>query len=168
MATSSKLPREHAANYVKLSKRFVKSPFNDTGLADWSEVNPKTARDWAYLVLKRADRPMHFSEIAKLVGNHRKQKYTNLQTVHNELIKDNRFVLVGRGLYGLREAGLIPGTAREIIAHVLKKEGPLHSREVVNRVREQRVLKEGTILINLQNKKYFECLSDGRYSVREA
>jgi hypothetical protein len=168
VAADLRIPDTHAKNYVKLSKRFVTSPFSEVGLAEWAEVNPRTARDWAYVVLKRAERPLHFSEIAALVGKHRHHKYTNLQTVHNELIKDDRFVLVGRGLYGLREAGLIPGTAREIIAHVLKQEGPLRAGEVVSKVREQRVLKEGTILINLQNKKHFACMSDGRYCVREA
>ena len=47
------------------------------------------------------------------------------QTVHNELIKDPRFVLVGRGIYGLSEHGFKPGIAREIISQILKEEGPL-------------------------------------------
>ena len=168
VARALRIPETHAAHYVTLSHAFVESPFGEMGLASWAEVHPRTARDWAYLVLKREGKPMHFSAIAAAVGVHRPAKYTNPQTVHNELIKDSRFVLVGRGLYGLRESGLIPGTAREIISHVLRREGPLHAQDVVNRVREQRVLKDGTIFINLQNKKHFTCLPDGRYCLREA
>jgi len=167
-AKTAKLIPETAKSYLAISKRFAESPFGGFGLADWQEINPKTARDWAYLILKKEKRPLHFSEISKAISRHRKDKRTNLQTVHNELIKDDRFVLVGRGTYGLKESGLIPGTAREIIAHVLKKHGPLPSREVINLVLEQRLIKEGTILINLQNRKHFGCSADGRYFLREA
>jgi hypothetical protein len=89
-------------------------------------------------------------------------------TVHNELIKDERFVLVGRGMYGLKEHGYEPGTAREVIAKVLKKHGPLKATDIVSRVNDQRFFKENTILINLQNKNTFERMPDGKYKVREA
>lgn len=157
-----------AKNYLALSRNFLVGPFGEVGLAAWAEVNPKTARDWAYAVLKREKKPLHFGDLAKTVANYREHKRTNPQTIHNELIKDDRFVLVGRGLYTLREFGYIPGTAREIIAHVLKEHGPLARGAVVNHVKEQRMLKDATILINLQNRKHFERLSDGRYDVREA
>ncbi len=167
-AKAAKLPAAVAENFVSLSKSFVRGPFGEAGLAEWAEVNPKTARDWAYAVLKREGKPLHFSDLSRIIGSHRKDKRTNLQTIHNELIKDDRFVLVGRGLYGLREHGYIAGTAREIICHFLSKNGPLHPSEVVRLVREQRMLKDATILINLQSRKHFTCLEDGRYSVREA
>lgn len=156
-----------AKNYLAISKNFTVGPFNEFGLADWSEINPKTARDWAYAILKKEKRPLHFRELYEAISASRKEKRTNLQTVHNELIKDARFVLVGRGLYGLKEFGLIPGTAKEIIAHVLKNKGPLPHKEVVKLVMQQRMIKEGTIMINLQNQKYFKSLPDGRYTVRE-
>jgi hypothetical protein len=168
VARAMKIAPEAGKSYLAASKKFMTSPFGDFGLADWSDINPKTARDWAYVILKREKRPLHFSELAKIIGTHRTGKNTNLQTIHNELIKDNRFVLVGRGLYGLREHGYIPGTAKEIISHLLKQNGPLHSHEVVKLVKSQRILKEGTVLINLQNKKHFVCMPDGRYSIREA
>ena len=86
--------------------------------------------------------------------------------MHNELIKDERFVLVGRGMYGLSEQGYEPGTAREVIAKVLKKQGPLAAADVVTHVNKQRFFKPNTILINLQNKASFERLPDGKYRVR--
>ncbi len=168
VARSAKISEEAAKNYMGLSKQFVVGPFKEMGLAEWTEVNPRTARDWAYAILKREQRPFHFTELAKVIASHRSEKATNLQTIHNELIKDDRFVLVGRGLYGLREFGYIPGTAKEIITHVLRKHGPLPPAKVVSLVKAQRFLKDATILINLQNRKNFQSSPDGRYQVREA
>lgn len=167
-ARSARVSAAAAKNYLVISKRFGMSPFGQTGLASWSEINPRTARDWAYVILKKERKPLHFTELSKAIRDHRRGKHTNVQTVHNELIKDDRFVLVGRGLYGLKEHGFIPGTAREIITHILKNNGPLRSREIISLVKEQRFFKEGTILINLQNRKHFESMPDGKYALREA
>ena len=164
----TKISENVGQNYVDISKQFIASPFGDFGLSEWPEINPKTARDWAYAVIRNDQKPMHFTEIVSRINQFRKTKIANVQTVHNELIKDQRFVLVGRGIYGLREFGILPGTAREVIAHFLKKHGPMKSSEVVKLVLSERFFKEGTILINLQNKKYFKGLSDGRYEIRTA
>ncbi len=164
----SNLKEETAKNLLAISKKFVTGPFGHFGLADWSEINPKTARDWAYAILKKEQKPLHFSELYKMISGHRSDKKTNLQTVHNELIKDERFVLVGRGLYGLKEHGLIPGTAKEIIAHFLKKHGPMTHKEISELVLGQRMIKPTTIMINLQNKKHFVSTPDGKYDVKEA
>ena len=163
IANSLKLEKFKAENYFAVSKLFTTSPFGEKGLISWPEINPRTARDWAYLVLKRENKPMHFSELSKSIGSLRKLKRTNLQTVHNELIKDNRFVLVGRGMYGLKENGLLPGTAKEVISYILKNNGPMGPKEIISKVKEQRMFKDGTILINLQNRNYFKNLPDGRY-----
>ncbi len=77
-------------------------------------------------------------------------------------------MLVGRGTYGLREFGILPGTAREVIGHFLKKHGPMKSNEVVQMVLQERTFKENTLLLNLQNRKHFQRMDDGRYTVREA
>lgn len=160
---------ETEVNYISISRQFSYSPYGDFGLVDWSEVCPQNARDWAYLVLKNAKRPMHFNELAAHIDKVKKSsRKTNAQTVHNELIKDDRFVLVGRGTYGLREFGILPGTAKEVIAYFLKKHGPLKSQEVVKMVIQERVFKENTLLLNLQNRKHFQRLEDGRYTIKEA
>lgn len=153
--------------YVAISKKFMTSPFGTFGLADWPEVNPKTARDWAYLIAKKEEKPLHFTALVARINEHRTHKITNVQTVHNELIKDDRFVLVGRGIYGLREFGLLPGTAKEVLAHFIKRHGPLPSKDLMKLVLQERFFKEGTLLINLQNKEYFKRLSDGRYALKE-
>ncbi len=166
--TLCKCTELRAANLMTISKKFASNAYGEMGLTAWAEVNPKTARDWAYLVLKRAKAPLHFTEIANHINGVRTRKKTNFQTVHNELIKDNRFVLVGRGTYGLREFGLVEGTAREVMSAMFKERGAMHAREVVQLVLEKRIFKENTLLLNLQKKDYFKRLDDGRYDVREA
>lgn len=156
-----------ARDWASISKKIAINIYGDLGLSEWSEINPKTARHWTYLVLKKEKRPLHFIEIAKAVTALRKQA-TYAPTVHNELIKDDRFVLVGKGTYTLKEFGVTPGTARELIGHYLRKHGPLKSREVVKMVLQERLFKENTVLINLQNRKHFRRLEDGRYTLLEA
>lgn len=151
------------ANFVSVSKKFAANPYGQFGLAEWSHIVPRNARDWAYLVLKKNGKPLHFSEIAEAITKLRGKK-TNPQTVHNELIKYPEFVLVGKGTYALSEMGYQPGVAWEVIDRLIKKHGPLTSKEVVEKVLRERIFKENTILINLQNKKRFKRLSDGRYS----
>jgi len=156
-------------NFVSLYKNFAQNTFGDFGLKDWSEISPKTVCDKAYLVLKKHQKPLHFRQLAEKINNLKiDHKKVNVQTVHNELIKDNRFVLVGRGIYGLKEFGFEPGTAREVIVSLLKNKGPLHSQQVVNLVKERRFFKENTILLNLQNKRYFKKLADGRYAANQS
>ena len=167
-ASAHKMNEMHAANIIGVSKKFSTSPYGEVGLTAWPEIHPKTARDWAYLVLKREENPLHFTAIADRINGVRTRKKTNFQTVHNELIKDTRFVLVGRGIYGLREFGLIEGTAREVMESFLKERGPMRAKELVQLVLEKRIFKENTLLLNLQKKDYFKRLDDGRYSVREA
>ncbi|MDD5431041.1 MAG: sigma factor-like helix-turn-helix DNA-binding protein [Candidatus Pacebacteria bacterium] len=158
-----------AMNYVSSSKKFHINQYGDFGLSHWSEVNPKTVRDWAHLILRKEQKPLHFTEIAKSIAKIRESaKDMNPQTVHNELIKDARFVLVGRGLYGLQESGFTPGTTREVMARLLKQNGPMTSDDLLKMVLKERILKKNTIFVNLQNKKHFKKLDDGRYSVNAA
>lgn len=158
-----------ALNYISLSKDFHINSFGDFGLSDWSEINPKTIRDWAYMVLRKEKKPLHFAEIAKVIEGYKKTaKSINPQTVHNELIKDTKFVLVGRGIYGLQEHGFTPGTAKEVMMRILKDNGPLKPKDLMEFVLKERVFKKNTIFINLQNKKHFNRLEDGRYTVNLA
>ncbi len=158
-----------AENYLAISKRIQKNPYGDMGLREWPEINPTTVRDKIYLVMKKKKEPLHFEAIADTINKVRFDDHTTLTpTVHNELIKDDRFSLVGRGMYGLREYGYESGTAREAIAKVLKKKGPLVSADVVSHVNQAYSFRQNTILINLQNKSFFERLSDGTYRVRES
>ena len=154
---------------LSISKRFGVNTFGDFGLSDWPEIKPKNIRDKIYLALHKENQPLHFENIAKCINKHAfdsKQAYP--QTVHNELIKDDRFILVGRGIYGLKEYGYEPGTVREVIARLLKEKGPLVSSEVVELVNENRIFKKQTILLNLQNRKHFKRLNNGQYTIHNA
>lgn len=156
----------HAESYVAISKKFHTNNFGDSGLAEWPEIKPVTIRDHIYLILKKEKKPIHFVDIAKLIGERSKGKSALSATVHNELIKDKRFVLVGRGVYGLAENGYRPGTAREVIQRIIRENGPLRTREIVFAVQKERLFKSNTVLVNLQNKKYFLRQPDGTYLMR--
>ncbi|MCL5017423.1 MAG: hypothetical protein M1155_02060 [Patescibacteria group bacterium] len=158
-----------AINFISLSKDFHINSFGEFGLSDWKETNPRTIRDWAYAVLKKEKKPLHFVEIASAIGKYKNsEKSINPQTVHNELIKDSKFVLVGRGIYGLQEHGYVPGTAKEVMMRILKEHGPLKPKELIDLVLKERVFKKNTIFINLQNKKHFTRIDNGKYQVNLA
>lgn len=154
-------------NYISISKDFHVNQHGEFGLSKWLEINPRTIRDWAHLILRKAKKPMHFTEITREISKIRDaaNKITNVQTVHNELIKDQRFVLVGRGIYGLEESGLMPGTTKVVLKNLLEKHGPLTSDELLKLILKERMLKKSTIFVNLQNRKHFKRLDDGRYTI---
>lgn len=149
--------------WLTLSKRLGKNPLGEWGHTESPHVRIKNTRDFAYLTLKRHGSPMHFTEVAKTIEKLFKRK-THPATTHNELIKDNRFVLVGRGLYALKEWGYEPGVVRDVIRAVLEREGPLTREDIVDRVKRERYVKDATIAVNLQNG-IFTKLNDGRYAL---
>lgn len=140
------------------------------GLVKWPTVNPKNIRDKIFVILQDNGKPMHFSDIAKNIkSSDFKRKDVTTQAIHNELIKDKRFVLIGRGIYALDSWGFSKGTVSDIITSVLKKAGePLHRDEIVKRVLKSRQVKETTILLNLQSKAQFKRVAKATYTLAEA
>jgi hypothetical protein len=102
--------------------------------------------------------------VAKLIGEVFKKK-AHVATTHNELIKDPRFVLVGRGLYALKEWGYSTGVVRDVIREILKKNGPISKEDVLEKVMKERYVKANTVMVNLQNPKYFKKNKQGLYTV---
>ncbi len=150
--------------FLEISKVIHKSSEGLFGLKNWPEINPRNIRDKAFLVLKKAGEPLHFRDVAAKIEPEALE-----QTVHNELIRDQRFVLVGRGLYALREWGFKEGYVRDIIHEILAKAGsPMRKEEILEKVLSQRFVKENTILLNLNNKKYFVKDSLQRYQIKES
>lgn len=139
------------------------------GLIKWPMVNPKNIRDKIYVILKEHGKHMHFNEIAEAIkGSDFKRKDVTVQAIHNELIKDKRFVLIGRGIYALKEWGYSKGTVADIITVVLKKsKEPLHRDEIVKQVLKSRYVKETTILLNLQGKPQFKRVAKATYALAE-
>ena len=151
-----------------ISKKLVKTEAGLIGLSTWPEVNPRNVRDKIYFVLKKSGKPMHFEEIAAQIKEEKFEKKNIVKaTVHNELIADDRFVLVGRGIYALREWGYLPGTVSSIIKEILKdKPEGLSVEEIVKSVMKQRIVRKNTILINLQTKPEFSKVSKNIYQLR--
>lgn len=139
------------------------------GLVKWPTVNPKNIRDKIYVILSENGKHMHFNEISEAIKESDfKRKDVTTQAIHNELIKDKRFVLIGRGIYALKEWGYSKGTVADIITDVLKKANePLHRDEIVKRVLESRFVKETTILLNLQSKPQFKRVAKATYELAE-
>jgi len=155
--------------FLEVSKVIQKGPQGLWGLRDWPEINPRGVRDKAYVIFKREKRPLHFRKVTQLInesGIFDSSRKAHPQTVHNELIKDKRFVLVGRGLYALAEWGYKPGTVKDIIVKVLEEaQKPLLKEEIVDRVLKQRFVARNTILLNLQNREYFKKNKEGKYEL---
>ena len=127
-----------------------------------SNINVKGIRDYAYLVIRRHGSPIHFKEVAELIKKLFNKK-AHVATCHNELIKDSRFVLVGRGLYALKEWGYMSGVVKDVIKKILEKNGPLTKEQIIEKVLKERYVKENTIMVNLQNQKFFKKNKDHTY-----
>lgn len=157
------------AQALASSSKLLTSLNNQWGLVKWPLVNPKNIRDKIYVILKENKRHMHFNEIsASIKDSDFKRKDVTTQAIHNELIKDKRFVLIGRGIYALREWGYEKGTVADIISNVLREaQQPLHRDEIVKRVLESRFVKETTILLNLQGKPQFKRVAKATYELAE-
>jgi hypothetical protein len=155
---------EILTRWLTISKSLGKNPLGEWGKSHSSNIKTKGVRDYAYLILRRHGSPIHFREVAKLISDVFKKK-AHVATTHNELIKDNRFVLVGRGLYALKEWGYQTGVVREVIKEILEKNGPMTKSEIIEQVLKERYVKENTILVNLQNPKYFKKNKQGMYTV---
>lgn len=169
VATKAKLTdKTHAEALAKISKQLA-TLNGFWGLTKWPTVNPKNIRDKIYVILKENGKHMHFSDISKAIqASDFRRKDVTTQAIHNELIKDGRFVLVGRGIYALKEWGYKKGTVADIIADILKKEGAaLHRDEIVKRVLKSRYVKETTILLNLQGKPQFKRVAKATYTLAE-
>jgi hypothetical protein len=155
-------------SYLDVNKVVLENILGEWGHHKWPHINPKSVKDKAYLALKREKQPLHFTEITNRINDFwTSKKPTNNQTVHNELIKDSRFVLIGRGIYALKEWGYRPGVVLDVIIEVMKgKGGTMDQEEIIGSVMEKRQVKRNTVVLNLQNKKYFEKLPNKIYRLK--
>lgn len=159
---SSGFSLELLLSFLAVSKKIKRNHLGEWGLADSSQISPRGMKDMAHMVLRKNNEPMHFKNIAVGIESLLKRP-AHIQTVHNELIKDGRFVLVGRGLYALNSMGYKSGIVADVIKQILKERSPLAKEEIIKEVLKQRRVKEGTIAINLQNKEFFKKTAQGHY-----
>lgn len=168
-STPSDLTNRQLEHIIDISKVIDKSPFGLYGLVSWSNVFPKTVRDKVEVIFEEQNRPLHFSEIASLIDKSAlftSKRKTHPQTVHNELIKNEQFVLIGRGKYALRKWGYTSGAVKDVIMNILQEQGgKMHRDAIVAKVQEQREVKKSTILLNLQNKNIFKKTEDNNYHI---
>ncbi len=159
---------EAVKSYLEVSKHFKNNLFDKWGLAHWRSVSPKRMRDKIYLVLQKYNQPMHFREITDKINQEKfDNKIAHPATIHNELILDERFVLVGRGIYALKEWGYKPGMIVDVVRQILQEQKtPLTKSEIIKEVLKHRLVKEGSINLALSNRKYFIRLDDGRYALK--
>lgn len=155
--------QEVVKRWLGISKKIDRNPLGEWGRADSPNINVKGIRDYAFLVIRKHGSPIHFREVADEI-NKTFGKKAHVATCHNELIKDPRFVLVGRGLYALKDWGYASGVVRDVIKELLEKHGPLTKDEIVSKVLKERYVKENTIMVNLQNPKHFKKTGDGKYT----
>ena len=154
---------EIAKRWLLISKTLKKNPLGEWGKSTSSSIKTRGVKDYAFLMMRKHGSPMHFREVAKAVADTFEKK-CHTATCHNELIKDPRFVLVGRGIYALSEWGYKSGVVRDVIKELLKKNGPMSKDDIVDQVMKERYLKKNTILVNLQNVKYFKKNKSGLYT----
>lgn len=139
------------------------------GLFEWRHINPRTLRDKIYFVLRMKKQPMHFVDIAnKIIECNFDRKKINLQAVHNELIRHDEFVLIGRGIYSLAEWGFKSGTVADVIAGILHGKESMSQEDIVAEVLKQRQVKPITIVLSLKNKDQFVRVGRKQYALKAA
>ncbi|MCX6811047.1 MAG: HTH domain-containing protein [Candidatus Berkelbacteria bacterium] len=159
----AKMDANFVLSCIYISKKLIMAKNGMIGLTSWPSVNPRNVRDKIYYVLKTTGSPLHFTEITSgIAALEFDKKKVVRATVHNELIADNRFVLIGRGIYALREWGYSDGTVCEVIKNILSNsKKPISSSEIIELVNKSRKVKKNTIVINLQTKKEFKKVDGG-------
>lgn len=134
----------------------VKGEEKYIGLTKWKILNPSTLKDKAIYVFKKEKNPIHFVELANKISDYFGEP-VKVATIHNELIRNNEFVLIGRGIYVLKEWGYKPGTVLDVIMDIFAKaKSPLSTEEIIAKVLKTRKVKTSTIYMNLQNKQQIE------------
>jgi hypothetical protein len=155
-------------SYLRASRKIRQDIFNNWGLISWGIVKPRKINDKIYLSLKKSARPMHFTEIAESInGNAFDGKIAYAPTVHNELILDDKYVLVGRGIYALKEWGYKPGNVADVIEEILKEDGSLTKDEIIEKVLERRNVKRSTVYLSLMNHKKVKKNEKNKYSITD-
>jgi len=151
---------------LRLRKDIASNILEQWGLVDWTTIRPKRMTDKAYLIMLKHGKPLHFAEVSDLINQANfDRKKACPATVHNELILDDKYVLVGRGIYALKDWGYQEGTVADIIANILKQNGPMSKNELLDDVLKQRMVQKTTVVLALMDKNKFARLNDGRYQL---
>ena len=152
---------------INIDKRMTLLEDELVGLLEWRHIHPRTLRDKILYVLRQGKKPLHFSAIAEMIeAAGFDSRKINLQAVHNELIRHPQFVLIGRGIYALKEWGYEKGTVADVIHRILKEKGELSQDQIIKQVLKQRQVKEITIVLALKNNSKFERVGRKVYKLK--
>ncbi len=136
-------------------------------LEKWKILNPATLKDKAIYIMKKQKQPVHFVELTNSIATHFKEP-VKTATIHNELIRNNEFVLIGRGIYVLKEWGYKPGTVIDVIIDILwKVKWPLSTDAIIAKVLKTRKVKSSTVYMNLQDRKHIERVWRNLYQLKK-
>lgn len=165
---NDKVDSDILLNYLKPSKRIMENPLGEVGLSEWKSIVPKRMSDKIYLVMKKFNRPMHFKEITEEINKMCfDKKIAHPATIHNELILDDKYVLVGRGIYALKKWGYEAGKVSEVVEKTLRELGPVTKEELLAKVLEKKMVKRTTINLAIANNKNIKKGKDGKYYFQE-
>lgn len=154
---------------IQVDKKIKFIDASSVGLVEWRHINPRTLRDKIFFVLRTNKSPMHFVDISnKIIDYSFDKKKINLQAVHNELIRHDEFILIGRGIYGLSEWGYVTGTVADVITSILKRKDSMSQEDIVDEVLKQRKVKPITVILSLKNKAQFVRVGRKQYSLKAA
>lgn len=141
-------------SYAKLDRRLVIDSLRQVSLLEWRDVNPRTLFDKISFVLNKGMEPLHFRDIAAKIVEHKfDSKKVSVHAVHNELINNPKFVLIGRGIYADKDWGYKEGTVSDVIASILEQKGPMQLYDLTQEVLQRRKVKAVTVQINLNSAK---------------
>lgn len=151
---------------MDIDKRLKVIDMDKVGLYEWRHIHPRTLRDKIFFILRMEKKPMHFVEISEKISEKTfDNRRVNIQAVHNELIRHSQFILIGRGIYALREWGYERGTVAEVIEQILKTKKELGQEDIIKEVLKRRKVKEITIVLALKNSSKFERVGRKTYKL---
>ncbi|MFA5792849.1 MAG: sigma factor-like helix-turn-helix DNA-binding protein [Candidatus Gracilibacteria bacterium] len=159
------LPTSSIVNVLRITKE-CKFTELGIGLYSWRHIHPRTLKDKILYIFQREKKPLHFGKISDLIrGSSFDQKDVNIQAVHNELIRNESFILIGRGIYALKDWGYKTGTVSDVISEILADGKAKTREEITKAVLEQRHVKTITIYLNLKNKAQFARVGRDKYTL---
>jgi len=162
---AKKIQDELNAQHQRVSLQTIYSAWNldrrlvvkndEVSIKSWRHINPRTLNDKINYVLREEHEALHYSQITKkIIAKDFDEKDISVQAIHNELINNQDFVLIGRGIYALKTWGYKAGTVADVLESILAKNGPMHLEDLTEAVLQRRKVKKITVQINLNSKKH--------------
>ena len=161
---NDKINQNILLKYLDLSKKIKKNPLGELGLIEWKSIVPKRMNDKIHLIMKNIEKPLHVREIAEEINKMGfDNKIAHPATIHNELILDDKYILVGRGIYALKKWDYEPGKVSEVVEKILKERGPMDKKNLINEVAKKKIVKKTTINLAIINNKNIKKNKEGKY-----